>query len=72
MKNIRFICIVVSFVCVIGFVACTKRQGSTERAGERVDEIVDNIKEGEPPLKRKGTLEKVGEDIDEALSPDNR
>lgn len=47
---------------------CERREGGAEQAGERVDEVVDNIQEGEPPFKEKGTAEKVGESIDDALN----
>ncbi len=46
------------------------RQGSVENAGERMDEIVDNVKEGENPLKKKGAGEKLGEAIDESIDGD--
>lgn len=49
--------------------ACQK-EGSFERAGDRVDEIGDNIKEGENPLKKKGPMEQAGEAVDEAVTGD--
>jgi len=30
--------------------------------------MIDNVKEGELPLKEKGTLEKMGESIDESVT----
>ena len=51
----------------INFTTACQKAGPAERAGERADEIVDNVKEGEAPLKKKKTGEKVGEAIDEAL-----
>ena len=49
-----------------------KSKGNAETAGERVDEIVDNIKEGESPLKHKGPVEKLGESIDKMVEPDKK
>lgn len=68
MKRVGFVGIA---LLVAGLTAAgCREQGSGEKAGERVDEIVDNVKEGEPPLKKKGTLEKTGEAIDEAVTGD--
>jgi len=53
--------------CSISLAGC-ERAGPVERAGERADEIVDNVRDGDPPLKKKGAMEKVGESIDEAVS----
>ena len=47
----------------------TKEQTPLERAGERGDEIVDNVKEGRNPLHKKGTLEKAGEAVGDATNP---
>lgn len=60
-------------VLIVAFIlpAC-ERPGGGERAGERVDEIVDNVKEGEAPLKRKGPLEELGESLDETTRSDRR
>lgn len=44
-----------------------KKQGPLERAGERVDEIADNISEGEPALKKKGPLERAGEAVEDTF-----
>jgi|LakMenEpi03Aug12_release.lakeMendotaPanAssembly.Ray.scaffolds.fasta_scaffold2328597_1 hypothetical protein len=52
-------------VVMVGFVGCEPK-GRAEKAGERVDEVIDNVKEGENPLKKKGAMEKMGESIDEA------
>lgn len=55
------------------FAGCTERhQGPAERAGERIDEVVDNAKEGKPLLHKKGPLEKAGEDIDDSLDSARR
>lgn len=61
-------------ISVIGFciaillcsTACRK-DGPAERAGERIDEVVDNVKDGENPLKKKGPAEKAGEAVDRAV-----
>ena len=49
----------------------SRREGPAERAGERVDEIVDNVREGDAPLKKKGAMERAGESIDRAIDGDN-
>lgn len=55
-------------VSLLAITGCqSKPQGPLERAGERVDEIADNVRDGEAPLKRKGPLERAGESIDETL-----
>lgn len=55
------------------FLGCAREEpGPLERAGMRADEIADNVKEGERPLKRKGPLERAGESIDEAFDGDRR
>jgi hypothetical protein len=43
-----------------------------ERAGQRIDEIGDNVSEGEQPLKKRGPLEKAGEAIDDTFDGDRR
>ena len=43
-------------VTLLGLFGCQEK-GSVEKAGERVDEIIDNVKEGESPLKEKGTMD---------------
>lgn len=53
-------------VLLISFSAC-ERKGSLEKAGERADEIVDNVKDGDAPLHKKGAAEKAGEAIDDAV-----
>ncbi len=63
-KNIITICIL---ILSLSLNACSQ-PGPAEKAGERLDEIGDNIKEGQDPLKKKGTAEKVGESIDETLN----
>lgn len=45
-----------------------EQKGSMEKAGERTDEIIDNIKDGDPILHEKGAAEKAGEAIDNAVN----
>jgi hypothetical protein len=47
-------------------VGCQEK-GPMEKAGERTDEIVDNIKQGKPMLHEPGLGEKVGEAIDDTI-----
>lgn len=49
-----------------------ERKGPLERAGERIDDAVDEAREGDNPFKRKGPLERTGESIDRALDNDRR
>ena len=42
-------------------------KGPAEKAGERADEIIDNVKHGDAPLKEKGAMEKAGESINDTL-----
>ncbi|GEM_PF-2391761 len=61
---------VYTFVIAITFLsACsTHREGPAERAGERTDEIVDNVKSGRPLLHKAGPVEKAGRSLDKAFS----
>jgi len=56
-------------VCLIGLamVAC-KEKGPLERAGERTDEIINNVEKGKPVLHKAGPVEKTGEAIDDILT----
>ena len=47
--------------------ACTREDGPLENAGERVDEAVENVKEGDSPFRKKGAGEKAGEAVDRAI-----
>jgi hypothetical protein len=70
MKKEFVICLFIALLAVFG---CeTRHKGPIERAGERTDEIIDNVKDGQNPLHKKGTLEKAGEAIDDAVDPDKR
>lgn len=56
---------------VVGLIGCQEK-GPAEKAGERIDEIVDNVKHGDAPLKEKGTMEKLGESIDDSVKQTER
>jgi hypothetical protein len=58
--------VLVLSVLIIAVAACQDKQ-PLEKAGERADEIIDNVKDGDPILHKKGTLEKAGEAVDESL-----
>jgi uncharacterized protein YgiB involved in biofilm formation len=45
-------------------IGCTEKKGPAEKAGEKVDETVDKMKDAVDP---KGPAEKAGEKIDKAL-----
>ncbi len=63
-------------VCLLTAIFITmlgcQQKGSAESAGERVDEVVDNIKHGDAPFKEKGALEKMGESIDDSIKDVNK
>lgn len=46
----------------------SEKKGGLEVTGSRVDEIIDNVKDGDPVLHKKGTLEKAGESLDQTLN----
>lgn len=54
----------------VSCLGCTTKEGPLEKAGEKVDDAVDNVKDGQLPLHKKGTAERVGDDIDKALGTD--
>ncbi len=53
-------------VSLIGLIGCQEK-GAAEKTGERLDEVIDNVKHGDAPFKEKGTMEKVGESIDDSI-----
>lgn len=55
------------FILVVFSLAACQEKGPVEKAGERVDEIVDNVKDGDPLLHKKGTAEKAGEAVDQTV-----
>ncbi len=64
MKKITIFTLV---LCSMFALAGCRDKGALEKAGERADEIVDNVKDGDPVLHEKGAMEKVGEGIDDAV-----
>lgn len=56
-------CLVI--VILFGLIGCQEK-GAVEKAGERVDEVIDNVQHGDSPLKEKGPLEKLGESVDDS------
>jgi len=69
LKTALMILLCSAALCTLG--ACQK-DGTFEKAGERVDEIKDNIADGENPLHKKGPMEKAGEAVDRAVGADER
>ena len=60
-----FVAMVLAFALASGTVACEQEKGPLEKAGEKVDEVVDDITHpGEGPVEEAGR--KLGEKIDEA------
>jgi hypothetical protein len=70
MRTISLLCTLL--LLIIGIIGCTKKDndGALEKAGERLDQAVENIKDGESPLKEKGTMEKLGEAVDKKVDPE--
>ncbi len=60
---IRILCVMFAIMVLTG----CERKGEMERTGERLDEIGENIKDGENPLRKKGAMEKAGETIDKSI-----
>ena len=53
-------------ITLMGLTSCQEK-GNLEKAGERMDEVIDNVEHGDAPLKEKGPLEKIGESIDDSV-----
>jgi|688.fasta_scaffold2491519_1 hypothetical protein len=71
-KNRSFILSAYLFCFAFTAAGCQKaNEGKLERAGEKVDEAIENIKDGENPLKKKGPMEKLGESVDEQVGISN-
>ena len=49
---------------IAAFSSC-KKKGPAERAGEKLDDAIENVQDAVNP---KGSAEKVGEKIDDALN----
>jgi len=61
---IRFVAIALAVGVAAGALACEGEKGTLEKAGEKVDEAVDDITHpGEGPLEEAGR--KLGEKVDE-------
>jgi PBP1b-binding outer membrane lipoprotein LpoB len=43
---------------------CTQQEGPNEKLGKKLDNAVEQIKEGDNPLRDEGLGEKIGEGID--------
>lgn len=63
----KFFTVITSVALVLSLSACDEKKGPVEKMGERADEIVDNVHDGDPILHRKGPVEKVGESIDDTV-----
>ena len=55
---------VCSMSIIAAFSSC-KKKGPAERAGEKLDDAIENVQDAVNP---KGSAEKVGEKIDDALN----
>jgi outer membrane lipoprotein-sorting protein len=67
--NKYLICITAAAaVCLLG----CQEKGAAAKAGERMDEVVDNVKRGDAPLKEKGAMEKMGDSIDDTLKSEDK
>ncbi|MFN8390831.1 MAG: hypothetical protein U0136_11115 [Bdellovibrionota bacterium] len=63
----------VAVACLFGVAACNHRhEGPVERAGEKIDDAVDNVKDGQSPFHKKGVAERAGEAIDDATGGNRR
>jgi hypothetical protein len=62
----RHVMMLAAAIALLGLTGCTGK-GPMQKTGERVDEIVDNVEKGDPPLKKKGPMEKMGDSIDDAM-----
>lgn len=56
---------------LMGLIGC-QQQGAGEKAGERLDEVIDNVQDGDSPFKHKGPMEKLGESVDDAVQQDDK
>ena len=53
-------------ILTLAILGCDSK-GPAQKAGEHMDEVVDNVREGKPPLKERTTLEKLDAKIDRAV-----
>jgi hypothetical protein len=54
----------IAIVPLLGFVSSCEKKGPAEKAGEKLDEAIEDVKDTVDP---KGPVEKAGEKVDEAL-----
>ena len=62
MKNLLLLA--VCSVSILAALASCKKKGPVEKAGEKMDEAIENVKDAVNP---KGPAEKAGEKVDEVL-----
>ncbi len=62
MKNLLLLA--VCSVSILAALASCKKKGPAEKAGEKMDEAIENVKDAVDP---KGPAEKAGEKVDEVL-----
>ena len=55
---------ILAVIPFLGFVTSCKEKGPAEKAGESIDEAIEDVKDAVDP---KSPVEKAGEKIDEAL-----
>lgn len=55
---------------LIALIGC-REKGAVEKAGERVDEVIDNVQNGDATLREKGVMEKAGKSIDDSVKKTN-
>ena len=55
---------ILAVIPFLGFVSSCKEKGPAEKAGESIDEAIEDVKDAVDP---KSPVEKAGEKIDEAL-----
>jgi hypothetical protein len=65
MKTARIV--ILSLLCIAA-IGCARREGPAERAGARIDEMMDNLEEGRPLLEKEGAAERAGRKVDEGIS----
>lgn len=56
---------------LVVYTGCQEK-GSFEKAGEKTDEMIDNVKDGAPILHKKGTAEKAGDAINKTVNDAKR
>ena len=59
--RIRSLCLTLAVALAAGAFAC-REEGAAEKAGRKLDQAVDNVRQG-----GEGALEKAGEKVDDAV-----